>query len=335
MKIVKQVAGIDVSKDTFHGCLGTINDEQQLHVLQQCSFDNSVKGFKLFEKWIGNYLNKELPVWCVMEATGVYYENLAYFLAGQYKVSVLMPTKTKYFSKSLDIKSKTDKIDAAMLCRIGLERICPQWTIPSPSLKELKGLCREYRVLKNNAAKIKVRLHALTHSYEPLKTTLRRLQQQLKLIDAQVKQVEAEIHALIKSDDYLYRQFTNIEKVKGISTITIATIVAETNAFACISNIKQLASYAGLDVMMNQSGAYSGKTRISKKGNSHIRAALYPPAMSAIRCNLRLKQFYQNLKARKENGKIGLIAVVRKMLIMIYTLWKKEIEYDEMLNVVQ
>ncbi len=118
-----------------------------------------------------------------------------------------------------------------------------------------------------------------------------------------------------------------------MSRITIATIIAETNGFAAIENVKQLASYAGMDVMMNQSGQYSGRTRISKKGNRHIRTALYLPAMSAIRSNKRLQQFYKNIRERQKNGKVGIVAVARKMLVLIYTLWKKEVQYDPLMNV--
>jgi len=94
-----------------------------------------------------------------------------------------------------------------------------------------------------------------------------------------------------------------------------------------------LASYAGMDVMMNQSGIYNGRTRISKKGNSHIRTALYLPAMSAIRSNERLRQFYTNIRERRNNGKVAIIAVARKMLLLIYTLWKNQSLYDPLMNV--
>ncbi|MGV2479833.1 UNVERIFIED_CONTAM: IS110 family transposase, partial [Salmonella enterica subsp. enterica serovar Weltevreden] len=114
---------------------------------------------------------------------------------------------------------------------------------------------------------------------------------------------------------------------------TIITVIAETNGFATIENAKQLASYSGLDVMMNQSGKYHGKTRISRKGNRHIRSALYLPAMSAVKYNLRFRQFYQRIKTIKACGKVGIVAVARKLLVLIYTLWKKNIPYQPLLNV--
>lgn len=334
MKTIKQVIGIDISKDTFHVCFGSIDENQSIKVLKQTSFTNNEKGFKQLLNWKQKLTNPLIPLWHVMEATGVYYENLAYFLKDQNEhLAVLLPNKSKNFAKSLDIKTKTDKVDAAMLCRIGLERVLPAWLIPSVVMKQIKSLCREHKTLKISGTKIKVRLHAYSHSYKPEKRTISRLKQQLKLIEKQIIMVEKEIQGHINKDELLKQRIENIQQVKGLSLITIVTVIAETNGFAAINNAKQLTSYSGLDITMNQSGQYYGRTKISKKGNSQIRSSLYLPAMSAIRCNIRLKQFYENIMQRHKCGKVGIVAVARKMLILIYTLWKNNAIYDPMLNV--
>jgi transposase len=334
MKTIKQVIGIDVSKDTFHVCFGSIDETQSIKIVKQSSFTNNEKGFKQLLSWKQKNLNSDIYLYYVMEATGVYYENLAYFLSekGEH-ISVLLPNKSKSFSKSLDIKTKTDKVDAAMLCRIGLERVLPIWKIPTVLMKQIKSLCREYKSLKVDGAKIKVRLHAYKHSYKPEKRTISRLKQQLSLIEKQIMMVEKEIQCYIIKDEALQKRVNNIQQVKGLSMITIITVIAETNGFASITSAKQLTSYSGLDITMNQSGQFYGRTKISKKGNSHIRTALYLPAMSAVRYNIRLKQFYENIMQKHKCGKVGIVAVARKMLVLIYTLWKNETIYDPMLNV--
>ena len=220
-----------------------------------------------------------------------------------------------------------------MLCRIGLERVLPLWKVPTVLMKQIKALCREYKSLKASGSRIKARLHAYTHSYKPEKRTMTRLKQQLSLLEKQIVMVEKEIRSYISQDESLQKRIENIQQVKGISLITIITVIAETNGFASITNAKQLASSSGLDITMNQSGKFYGKTKISKKGNSNIRSALYLPAMSAIRTNIRLKQFYETIMQRHTCGKVGIVAVARKMLILIYTLWKKDAIYDPMLNV--
>jgi len=334
MKTIKQVIGIDVSKDTFHVCFGSIDETQSIKVLKQSSFTNNEKGFKQLLSWKQKTLNPDIALYYVMEATGVYYENLAYFLSEKGEcLSVLLPNKSKSFAKSLDIKTKTDKVDAAMLCRIGLERVLPAWKIPTVIMKQIKCLCREYKSLKTNGSKIKVRLHAYKHSYKPEKRTMARLNQQLSLLEKQIIMVEKEIRSYISKDESLQKRVNNIQQVKGLSLITIITVIAETNGFASITNAKQLTSYSGLDITMNQSGQFYGRTKISKKGNSHIRSALYLPAMSAVRSNIRFKQFYETIMEKHKCGKVGIVAVARKMLVLIYTLWKKDTIYDPLLNV--
>ena len=119
---------------------------------------------------------------------------------------------------------------------------------------------------------------------------------------------------------------------KGVGLITIVSIISETNGFALIQNSRQLTSYAGYDIVQNQSGSHNGKTKISKKGNKYIRKACYMPVLSAIRFNKNLKTVYQRLCINKAVKSIALIAVARKILVLIYTLWKKNEEYNENYN---
>ncbi|MBK6538873.1 MAG: transposase [Ignavibacteria bacterium] len=93
-----------------------------------------------------------------MEATGVYYENLAYFLTeNKFSVSVLLANKVKNFSKTLENKSKTDDIDAAIQTQYGLEKTLKAWTPPSGIFRELKELTREYRSIKESITIIKIK----------------------------------------------------------------------------------------------------------------------------------------------------------------------------------
>jgi transposase len=70
-----------------------------------------------------------------------------------------------------------------------------------------------------------------------------------------------------------------------------------------------------------------GKTSISKKGNTFIRKALFMPALSACRANPHMKELYKRLVAKGKNKKLAIIAVARKLLLLIYTLWKSNSVY--------
>ncbi len=91
---------------------------------------------------------------------------------------------------------------------------------------------------------------------------------------------------------------------------------------------RKLVSYAGLDVVENQSGIKNGRTRISKKGNSYIRQALYMPALTVCRSNEEFQSFYKRLNERQAYRKQGVVAVMRKILVLVYTLWKNGQEYN-------
>src|SRR5699024_7911840 len=124
------------------------------------------------------------------------------------------------------------------------------------------------------------------------------------------------------------KKVRNIETIKGVGFITVIKVLAETNGFLLFKNIRQLVSYAGLDVVKKESGSYKGKPRISKKGNARLRSALYMPAVTASIHNRNLKAFYERINTNREVKKHGIIAVMRKLLILIYTLWKKEEPYQ-------
>lgn len=329
MNIIKQIVGIDVSMDTIEVRFGTTDTNQDQQISNSITFKNSKLDFKKLIQWTNkNIISKDIPLFFVMEATGVYYENLAYFLLlKNYNVAVILPNKISNYAKSLQSKSKTDSIDAASITSFGLERKLNLWKPPSSIIKAIKALCREYYSIKANITEIKNQLHAKNHSHKPDKLTIARKSKLIKLLDKQSNEVINQIDTILQKDKELYEKIERIIKIKGLGFISVVTTVAETNGFELISNQKQLASYAGLDVVLNDSGIKKGKTSISKKGNKFLRKAVFMPALSAVRHNHKMKELYERLVARGKNKKLALIAVARKLLLLIYTLWKNNTEY--------
>jgi transposase len=112
--------------------------------------------------------------------------------------------------------------------------------------------------------------------------------------------------------------------------MTVATLLAETNGFLLFKNAPQLVSYAGYDVIENQSGKHTGKTRISKKGNKHIRRILHMPAFNVIRYQVTpfLQLFNRTIQQHHIKMK-SYVAVQKKILVVIYGLWKNNRTFDE------
>ena len=157
VKVVKQNVGIDVSKDTIDVALSHLTADFRKVVVSTRKFSNAAKGFKQLKDWVSDKKEPDMPVHVTMEATGVYYESLAYFLYEQENcfVHVVLPNKARKYAQSLGLKSKTDKMDACVLAQMGLERELWRWQPISPSLLGLRQLTRERDALartKTNAS---------------------------------------------------------------------------------------------------------------------------------------------------------------------------------------
>ena len=326
---LRQSVGIDISKDKLQCRHGLLKEDLGVDLKASKSLANKPSGFSLLQSWLEKHTQKySLPLRIILEATGVYHESLVYFLKEHgYEVCVVLPKAAKHYAKSLSTKTKNDQIDAGLLARMGLERKLRPWEIPSEKLKTLKELTREVAQLKKERSRLKNQLHAKSHAYQSLRSSRSRIESRIELINQQLQNVEKEIDQLVEEDPALKEPLDRISKVEGLGRMTILTIIAETDGFALFTSLKQLTSFAGLDVIENQSGNFKGKTRISKAGNARIRAAIYMPALCAARHNPALAQFYQRVLKSQKVKKQAVIAVARKLLGLIYTLWKSGQEY--------
>ena len=266
-----------------------------------------------------------------MEATGNHYENLAHHLFGlRVQVSVVLPNKVNHYAKSLNVKTKTDAVDARVIAQLGAERKLSLWEPPHPIFKQLKALTRQHSELKKERTIFLNRLDSTKSGHKPHAFVVRSNMSIIEALEKQINSCEEEIKKVIQADEWLWEKMKNVLTIKGVGLTTAAIVVAETQGFEFAHNIRQLTSYAGLDVVQRESGtSVTSKTRISKKGNSRIRAALYFPAIVAGQYNEDLKRKYHRIRAGKPSKMVGITALQRRILILIYTLWKKDESYIE------
>jgi transposase len=265
-----------------------------------------------------------------MEATGVYYENLAWFLHHlNCHVTVILPKKAKHYFKSLGLKSKNDKIDARGLGLMAAQQNLECWKPISPQIEELRALTRHYQTLQEQKTVFGNQIHAIEHSHYQDKLVLKDLRELVDLIDKKLYVIKKQIAKVVEDDPVLKAKFALITPIKGVSILTIATIIAETNAFQFFENQRQLTSYAGYDVTERQSGKFVGQRRISKQGNSRIRKILFMPAFNVVRLKQEhFKNLFERVSDRTGLKMKGYVAVQRKILVMVFALWKKNEMYD-------
>ncbi len=329
--IIKINVGIDVAKADFVATVARMTIDLDITYSRTKKFKSTEEGFEEMFVWVQKMEgDKNIDISFTMESTGVYYESLAYFLFFKNQiVHVVLPNKAKKYFETLDYCSKTDKLDSRALGRLGAERKLREWRVFSPIFRNLKKLTREREALQNDITRLKNQLHAEEYSAYKFANTIKRYKQRIKLLGKDLKIIEKEIDKLIDSDELVSKKIKHITSIPGIGTTTAAVIVSETNGFAEITGIKQLTSYAGYDVVIRESGNWRGNSRISKRGNSHIRRALHMPSLSSKKHSKTYKKFYERLNQRKQNGLITAVAVQRKLLGLMYTLWKNNEDYIE------
>lgn len=330
-RIIKQVAAIDVAQNELVVCLGRLDEDLSAELYAHKTFANTSKGFLTFVDWVKKLSVPDLSIRYVMEATGVYHESLAYYLDEQgLEVSIVLPNKISNYARTLDVKTVTDKTASEAIAMFGLERKLDRWSRPKGLFKKLRQLTREREQLVNERTVLKNQLHAEQAEAEPYKNSIERAKKRIALLDKQEKDIKVELQELIKTDEQMKQLVVLICSLPGVGLLTAAIVLGETNGFDLIRNKRQLASYAGLDVREKQSGtSVKGKPRISKKGNKHLRKAMHLPALSAIRHDERFKAVFARLVARHGIKMKAAVAIQRKLLEMIYTIYKTNKPYDK------
>jgi len=330
MEFLKYGLGIDMAMEKFDACISIINKLQQVMIRAQCSFTNNKKGFEAFIVWVTKNTKLTIPAVYLMEATGVYYEQLAWFLHNKNcSVSVVLPNKAKKYKEALGLKSKNDRIDAKGLAQMACEQNNTTWKPLSSNIYFLRLITRQIQSIAEQSTVLKNQLHSLQYGMYRDKAIEKMYTRQLDLLQKNKKSLELRVEQIVECDEILKKKFNNIGKIKGLGLQNLAVIVAETNGFTAFENIAQLVSYAGYDVIENQSGKRSGKTKISKKGNHRIRRCLHFPAFNMIKYEvLPFKNLYERVYAKNKIKMKAYTAVQKKLLEFIYILWKKDEAFD-------
>ena len=286
-------------------------------------FSNNQLGFEALLPWLKAQGVENFHA--CLESTGIYGEALSYYLHdnGCY-ISVVNPAQIKAFGQSELIRNKTDQLDAKLIARFCATMDPAQWNPPSKEIRELRSLIKRLEELQKMFLQEHNHLESARHKVieTSIKDIMLKLQEEIKLIKAKIK-------GYIDNDPTLKNQKTLLDSIPGIGDSTIALLLS----FMCtperFDSAKKLAAYAGLNPKNRQSGSsLKGGTSISKTGDSRLRKALYMPALVAIKHNPTLKAFYDRLIAANKSKKSAIVAVMRKLLHIIYGVLKSGKAFD-------
>lgn len=326
----RQCVGIDVSKNKFTACLMMLSWGCPAESTLSIDFANNKTGYNQLVKWARKEAVKESPLLFLMEPTGTYYEDLAYHLHKLGFTVYVAPAKRVHaFFKEEGIKTKTDSVDAWGLALMGCAKPnMKTWSPPSSTYRELRQLTRLGVQLSAIKTMLTNHKEALSHSYNPSAEALRQVDALIKSVDLRIDDNIASIKHVACADPEVNEKIRYIESIKGLGFLAAVTVLAETDGFNIITNRKQLASFAGLDVVARDSGKSTPQRHISKIGNSNLRRILYMCSLSAVIHNPQMRALYARINERKP-AKVARTAVMRKLLLLAYTLCKSKTYYNE------
>jgi transposase len=155
------------------------------------------------------------------------------------------------------------------------------------------------------------------------------IQKHIAFLDQDIEQLEEQIDEHIDHHPRLKEDAKLIESIPGFGSMTAAILMAEIKDIKAFDSASELACYAGLSPQKRLSGSsVRGRSRLSKIGNAALRKALFYPSMSARRHNPIVKAFCERLSARGKQTMVIQGAAMRKLLHLVYGVWKNDRPFD-------
>jgi transposase len=320
--------GMDISKDKINVCVSLNAKAEEEKKKSEFTIKNDTKDFpKFLQKTKALKINND-DLQVVMEPTGIYSLPLATWLYKKHiKVFMVNPYKAKHYALSEGNGSKNDIIDARMLASYGETHKLVAWAPKSEIVIKLDYLLSRIGQLVDMRTQEKNHLEKADFSPEFTKRMKQDVKRIIAIFDSEIKLLEEEIEKCLKSCPTLFKERERLMTMPGIGKTTGLALVLHFNERE-YKSAEHLVSFTGLAPKERQSGKYKGETHISKKGPSQIRGYLYMAAQSAAKYNLLFSKKYKENCAIGKNKNAQLCVIMRKILIISYSMWRNETVFD-------
>lgn len=296
--------GLDVAKRSL-----------QLHLVD-CfhTLANDCKGHRKLLKLLRGHPGAHL----ICEATGGYEQAVVRCLqSADIPVTVMEAGRVRHFARAKGLRAKTDPIDAAVLTEYGSTFAPEPTTAPTPQVQRLHAATQRRRQL---VQLLLMERNYVEHYSDALQ--IRQARKLIKMFEKQIDECEQAISKLIAEDEALNKKAQRLQSIPGVGPIVAATVLAEMPELGQISKTAA-AALAGVAPYNDDSGAHKGKRRIAG-GRRTVRTALYMAALSAVRHDRILKNFYEHLRANGKPPLVALTACMRKLVVLMNHLLKND-----------
>lgn len=259
----------------------------------------------------------------VLESTGGY-EQLAVecFSEKGFTVHVAHPTKVKCFARAKGKLAKTDAIDAKLLREYGrFIDVSEIRNLPSKTARKLRSLGSRLEELKEMHHQESCRLGVVL---EPI--TKRSIDSILRIVKEEIALIEKEALDIIEASSELKEKYALLRTMKGVGPILSLTLICSLPELG-VANKKEIAALVGVAPITNQSGQKTGKA-MTRFGRHNVRRVLYMGALVACRHNMKFKHFYNKLIEAGKPKKVAIVAVMRKMLVVLNAMITKKTAFS-------
>lgn len=285
-------------------------------------FENTPVGHRKFIKWATKY-NKLAKV--CMEATGVY--SLLFALAlhqsENIQVMVVNPKAIKHFGTASLQRAKTDALDAETILEYLMRMPFRLWQPPSDEIFEIQHISRRIVQLTASFTRERNRHLAAKKIGNIGRVVANDTAVTMRHIEKRIKTMESTLLGLVTCIPELSHKLKLLTSTTGIAKKTGPRILAELMMLPDDMSGPQWVAFAGLDPRPYESGTSTLKPRrITKAGNRYLREALYFPALVASQNDPNVKAFYEKLIAKGKKPLQALAAIMRKLLLAIWGMFK-------------
>ena len=327
-------AGIDVAKATFEVALHPAwvpGKEILLAELPRANFPRTAEGVARLLDWLDG-AKAPVGVRAVMETTGRYSVELAGLLLAarpSLAPAIVDAKAASHFARSLRLRNKTDRVDAAALARFGAERSPAPWRPPAPEYDALQEMSRQRRFLVESLVTARNRLAEI----ESAPAVARIQRQVIASLEKAIGRVEDLMRKHVAGNARLAAAVRRLDTAPGVAFVTATTVLGELGDLARFPTSRSLSAFAGLSPRRFESGtSVRGRSRMCKQGSPRVRQVLYLAALAAIR-NPR-SRFGRSYAAMVEAGKprmVALGAIMRKLLVTMRAMIVGETDYQDRL----
>lgn len=318
--------GIDVSKATIDVAF---HDGDKTIYLDH--FKNSEKGFDVMLRQLETKTNHSKTSWFFcFENTGSYSKKLLYHLT--HLDFACREENPIAIYRSLGLRrGKDDKVDSIDICNYAFEkrdRISPS-LLDKPFVVNLKVILssRDLLVRQRAALKKAIKPHKDLLDPELYQNLEGQYASLIEEYNLQIRQLEKDIAALIKSDVRASKNDMLLQSIVGIAHITSAYIISTTNNFEKFNNARKFACYCGVAPFPNSSGIRKGKMTVSHLANKKVKSILSNGVQVAIIHDPQIAHYYQRkLEEGKRKG-IVLNAIKNKIIHRVFSVIKRQTPY--------